>query len=400
MLTLDQKVQGVEDAKLVARIVSIWTFFFSGVVPYVEGVFLPLGSVSRGKTGGLSSTNASSSGAVPSSFPASPDPSLSSRPTTSRELTSSSNNSIDVRIHLLTSFLLSILRPLLPRVIPLVSPPPSNTNSNATSPNPIPPPPTPEHLGKLQQMVLILMTQTDPEVVGKPGETGEGYQREGLEALYRAVGRAREGGGEVIGSGGGTRSSGGPEKMDRRGGWIAHRRRPTISDFQHHQSFDSTTSATPTETNNQPSMLRMPSNYSSTSESNARPSNRALHALPRHLQPSAASMSGASSTSSLFSLPAQTNNSSTSTATLTQQQPSNNLNLHTPSFAHSQYSFQSSLGGGVTPTGRGGGGNGRGQDRGEEDAYLDSLRSPELRSPGGSSGGSGGDGRRHSSPVF
>ncbi|KAL7415408.1 HbrB-like protein, partial [Mrakia frigida] len=32
MLTLDQKVQNVEDEKLVARIVSTWTFFFSAVV--------------------------------------------------------------------------------------------------------------------------------------------------------------------------------------------------------------------------------------------------------------------------------------------------------------------------------------------------------------------------------
>ena len=38
MTTLNAKLAGVEDDKLPARVVELWTFFWDQVLPYVEGV--------------------------------------------------------------------------------------------------------------------------------------------------------------------------------------------------------------------------------------------------------------------------------------------------------------------------------------------------------------------------
>ncbi|KAL1922591.1 uncharacterized protein VTP21DRAFT_10130 [Calcarisporiella thermophila] len=42
MFTLSAKLFGVNDEKLVSRLVELWSFFFGTVLPYFEGVFLPL----------------------------------------------------------------------------------------------------------------------------------------------------------------------------------------------------------------------------------------------------------------------------------------------------------------------------------------------------------------------
>ncbi|CAB4482104.1 HbrB-domain-containing protein [Rhizophagus irregularis] len=42
MFTLNGKLRGVPDEKLVSRLVELWSFFFGTVIPYFEGVFLPL----------------------------------------------------------------------------------------------------------------------------------------------------------------------------------------------------------------------------------------------------------------------------------------------------------------------------------------------------------------------
>ncbi|KAG0257940.1 hypothetical protein BG011_003671 [Mortierella polycephala] len=42
MLTLNAKLGDVRDDKLVSRLVEVWSFFFGTVLPYFEGVFLPL----------------------------------------------------------------------------------------------------------------------------------------------------------------------------------------------------------------------------------------------------------------------------------------------------------------------------------------------------------------------
>ncbi|KAF9529288.1 HbrB-like-domain-containing protein [Crepidotus variabilis] len=42
MVTLNAKLKGIEDEKLVARVVEIWGFFWDQVLTYLEGVLLPL----------------------------------------------------------------------------------------------------------------------------------------------------------------------------------------------------------------------------------------------------------------------------------------------------------------------------------------------------------------------
>jgi len=42
MDTLNGKLAGVEEEKLVGRVVELWGFFWDQVLPYVEGVLLPL----------------------------------------------------------------------------------------------------------------------------------------------------------------------------------------------------------------------------------------------------------------------------------------------------------------------------------------------------------------------
>ena len=38
MVTLNSTLSGVEDDKLVPRVVKLWTFFWTQVLPYLEGV--------------------------------------------------------------------------------------------------------------------------------------------------------------------------------------------------------------------------------------------------------------------------------------------------------------------------------------------------------------------------
>lgn len=44
MVTLNAKLSGIEDEKLVGRVVEIWGFFWDQVLPYVEGVCLKISS--------------------------------------------------------------------------------------------------------------------------------------------------------------------------------------------------------------------------------------------------------------------------------------------------------------------------------------------------------------------
>jgi hypothetical protein len=44
MVTLDAKLVNLSDSKLLARLVEVWGFFWDQVLPYVEGVLLPLQS--------------------------------------------------------------------------------------------------------------------------------------------------------------------------------------------------------------------------------------------------------------------------------------------------------------------------------------------------------------------
>ncbi|KAI0093316.1 HbrB-like-domain-containing protein [Irpex rosettiformis] len=42
MVTLSAKLNGIEDEKMISRVVDLWTFFWGQVLPYVEGALLPL----------------------------------------------------------------------------------------------------------------------------------------------------------------------------------------------------------------------------------------------------------------------------------------------------------------------------------------------------------------------
>lgn len=214
MLTLEAKLHAVDDAdKLVGRLVEVWVFFWTTVVPYVEGIFLPLTLDSR-----IIEAVAVERAAAPGR----------------EDSNSTSAHAIDPRLHLLTLFLVSLLHPHLPRVLPLLAPP-----------HPLL---SPAHLARLQQMSLVLLTQSDPDVIGELESTASHYSRatsrdgrnirEGLEDLLRSVGAATRA--RAQGSADPLLSNGGPIGLGstpakkaadnhRRGGWIAGKHRRNYS---------------------------------------------------------------------------------------------------------------------------------------------------------------------------
>ncbi|SPO25498.1 uncharacterized protein UTRI_03080_B [Ustilago trichophora] len=75
-LTLNSKLQGLEDTRLLLRLVEVWTFFLGQVLPYCEGCFLPFqtdptlrgliaSSASYGGTSGVASGAGNSSNVGP-----------------------------------------------------------------------------------------------------------------------------------------------------------------------------------------------------------------------------------------------------------------------------------------------------------------------------------------------
>ncbi|WVQ95153.1 hypothetical protein IAU59_002247 [Kwoniella sp. CBS 9459] len=122
MLTLKAKFDTLEEGKVVSRAAEVWNFFWAQVLPYVEGVFIPFTQLRD------VSTNSSSSYLATLSSP------------------------IAVRHLLLSGFLLHILLPLLPRLIPQITSPASPSTSTF-------PPPTSQELAKILQMSLVLSTQ-------------------------------------------------------------------------------------------------------------------------------------------------------------------------------------------------------------------------------------------------
>ncbi|WRT68628.1 uncharacterized protein IL334_005606 [Kwoniella shivajii] len=125
MLTLKAKFETLEEGKVVSRAAEVWIFFWAQVLPYVEGVFLPFTQLRD-----LPSSNS-----------------------TSNYLTALSSP-IPVRHLLLSGFLIHILLPLLPRLIPQIV----NPAASSPLPNSYPPPTTLE-LNKILQMSLVLSTQ-------------------------------------------------------------------------------------------------------------------------------------------------------------------------------------------------------------------------------------------------
>jgi hypothetical protein len=47
MLTLSDKLQGLQGSKLLTRLNDVWSFFFSSILPYVEAIFLPFSTDAR-----------------------------------------------------------------------------------------------------------------------------------------------------------------------------------------------------------------------------------------------------------------------------------------------------------------------------------------------------------------
>ncbi|BEI87489.1 uncharacterized protein CcaverHIS019_0102070 [Cutaneotrichosporon cavernicola] len=146
MLTLKAKFDTIDEAKVVSRAAEVWSFFWSQILPYIEAVFLPLSQVRD----------------IPTSA-------------TARPLAIVQQPPIAVRHILLSGFLVHILLPLLPRLIPLLT---------AVEPGP--------DLPRLLQMCLVLSTQARYSSFYTPREPGEAEAHdletsESVDELARAV---------------------------------------------------------------------------------------------------------------------------------------------------------------------------------------------------------------------
>ncbi|KAJ3982492.1 HbrB-like-domain-containing protein [Lentinula detonsa] len=151
MVTLNAKLSGIEDDKLISRVVELWGFFWDQVLTYVEGVLLPLqtdpllSSLHRGPKR-PSSPSRQTSGSKQSK------PSLS--------ITSSlsmSSSYIDVRTVALCSFRDKIILPLSSRLYARLSATSDldlNKNSHQEPLQETPP--------RMQQMLLVLSAQSRP----------------------------------------------------------------------------------------------------------------------------------------------------------------------------------------------------------------------------------------------
>ncbi|OBZ66068.1 Target of rapamycin complex 2 subunit bit61 [Grifola frondosa] len=125
MVTLNAKLAGIDDDKLVGRIVEIWGFFWDQVLPYVEGALLPL-----------------QTDPLLSSLYRHPKP--ASTHSAKASLSSlSSGPQIDVRTLALIAFRDRVILPLFPRLYACLTLPQEYTTSQP----------------RLQQMLLVLVSQ-------------------------------------------------------------------------------------------------------------------------------------------------------------------------------------------------------------------------------------------------
>ncbi|KAJ3716531.1 HbrB-like-domain-containing protein [Lentinula raphanica] len=151
MVTLNAKLSGTEDDKLISRVVELWGFFWDQVLTYVEGVLLPLqtdpllSSLYRGTKRPSSPSRTTSS-----SKQSKPSMSISSS-------LGMSSSYIDVRTVALCSFRDKIILPLFTRLYARLSAT-SNTNPNKNSHQE----PLYETPPRMQQMLLVLSAQSRP----------------------------------------------------------------------------------------------------------------------------------------------------------------------------------------------------------------------------------------------
>ncbi|KAF9047300.1 HbrB-like-domain-containing protein [Panaeolus papilionaceus] len=139
MVTLNSKLNGVDDEKLVARVVEIWGFFWDQVLTYLEGVLLPLqtdpllSSLYRTKPHRATS------------------PSRPSISKTSTQISQSSIHPIDVRSLALRSFRDKVILPPYQRLYARLSMPNRQDSFQETHSYQQP---------RLQQMLLVLSAQS------------------------------------------------------------------------------------------------------------------------------------------------------------------------------------------------------------------------------------------------
>ncbi|KAI9059108.1 hypothetical protein FKP32DRAFT_1688231 [Trametes sanguinea] len=108
MVTLNAKLAGVEDEKLIPRVVELWSTFWTQVLPYLEGSLLPL----------QTDPILSSLYRLPKARPASPTSTQNGKPASSglNMLLQSTAPQIDVRALALVSFRDRVVLPLFPRL--------------------------------------------------------------------------------------------------------------------------------------------------------------------------------------------------------------------------------------------------------------------------------------------
>ncbi|KAF8972942.1 HbrB-like-domain-containing protein [Flammula alnicola] len=142
MVTLNAKLTGIDDEKLVARVVEIWGFFWDQVLTYLEGVLLPL------QTDPL----LSSLYRTPKSHrTTSPTRQNGPKTSISSSLTSSTPNHIDVRSVALKSFRDRVILPPFQRLYSRLSL--SSRQDGLQETNSYQQP-------RLQQMLLVLSAQS------------------------------------------------------------------------------------------------------------------------------------------------------------------------------------------------------------------------------------------------
>ncbi|KAF9007987.1 HbrB-like-domain-containing protein [Cyathus striatus] len=146
MVTLNAKLRGLDDEKLVGRVVEIWGFFWDQVLTYLEGVLLPL------QTDPL----LSSLYRTPKSHRAtSPNRQNNPKSSISSALNGgfqASTNHIDVRSVALRSFRDRVILPLFQRLYTRLSVPNKQENYYQDT--------TSHQQPRLQQMLLVLSSQS------------------------------------------------------------------------------------------------------------------------------------------------------------------------------------------------------------------------------------------------
>ncbi|KAI0644373.1 HbrB-like-domain-containing protein [Trametes meyenii] len=147
MVTLNSKLAGVDDDKLVSRVVEVWSSFWTQVLPYLEGALLPL----------QTDQILSALYRLPKAHrPASPTATQNGKGASASAglLLQSTTSPIDVRALALVSFRDRVVLPLFPRLYARLT---MSKDENPASTEP--------HQARLQQMLLVLVSQRSHRLV-------------------------------------------------------------------------------------------------------------------------------------------------------------------------------------------------------------------------------------------